>query len=72
MASDLKIYLRQLSRAGYDVELTKSCHYLISYDGKVITSTGSTPGKRKRSLENLKAHIARFEKDNASELHDRP
>jgi hypothetical protein len=61
-------YLRTLERRGYDIS-HEGPHWKIRRDGRLITTASATPGGGNRSMENLKAHIRRFERENGIIIH---
>lgn len=46
----------------YTAELAAGGHWKIMYGERIVTFTGGSPRGGRRSLENLKAEIKRFER----------
>lgn len=60
--NDNDTLMRQLRRRGYDTEKHNG-HWKIRWHGRLVTGAGGSPAKNKRSLDNLKARIRQFERE---------
>jgi hypothetical protein len=65
-AKDTRQYLAELRKRGYRTELPRSGHWHIILGGRLVAVTSCTPHGGKRSLDNLKATIGRFERRQAA------
>lgn len=60
--NDNDTFLKQLRARGYDTEKSRG-HWKIWWQGQLVATHGGTPSKNKRSLQNLRASIRRFERE---------
>jgi hypothetical protein len=57
-------FLQQLEDKGYTV--IRRSHSKVFWKGRLVTVSGNTPSKGRRSLDNMKAQVRRFEREEAN------
>jgi hypothetical protein len=62
VSSDLGCYLRDLRKRGYTITWAGSGHQIITDGTRRVTVISSTPRGGRRSLDNLKSTIRRYER----------
>lgn len=64
-AGDVTAFIRQLRRAGYQVEQNRrSCHWRVMKNGETVTTLAATPSSP-RWRDNAKRDIRHYEKEKA-------